>query len=183
MLSAFAVKWCNGNSREVEVCKRADVDHCHLAAVFHNGMAVGLYAAGLAKAMVDHMSVKVIQREIFLTEQNEQLQSIASVISLCTVYVTAPQWHEPWCVFILTRYHFYFSRSNTLLAERRGLCYNPSMSKQMRQKRGDTLVKTIERKYGVDLGYRSDAQLHTVLKKEGLPSLSKLLKMTQKKSV
>ncbi|KKQ48032.1 MAG: hypothetical protein US65_C0001G0013 [Candidatus Yanofskybacteria bacterium GW2011_GWC2_37_9] len=54
------------------------------------------------------------------------------------------------------------------------------MTKQIRQKRNDTLVKTIEKKYGVDLGYRSDTQLHTVLKKEGLPSLSKLLKMTQK---
>ena len=56
------------------------------------------------------------------------------------------------------------------------------MGKTIRQKRGDTLVKTIEKKYGVDLRYRSDTQLHTVLKKEGLPSLSKLLKMTQKKS-
>ncbi|MEI6296400.1 MAG: hypothetical protein WCO84_01980 [bacterium] len=56
------------------------------------------------------------------------------------------------------------------------------MSKLISKKRGDTLVKTIEKKYGVDLGYRSDTQLHTVLKKEGLPSLSKLLKMTQKKS-
>ena len=51
----------------------------------------------------------------------------------------------------------------------------------MRKKRGDTLVKTIEKKYGVDLGYRSDAQLHTVLRKEGVPSLSKLLKMTHTK--
>lgn len=50
---------------------------------------------------------------------------------------------------------------------------------QVRQKRGDTLVGTVEKKYGVDLGYRSDAQLHTVLKKEGVPSLSKLLKMTR----
>jgi hypothetical protein len=50
------------------------------------------------------------------------------------------------------------------------------MSKNIPQKRADTLVKTIEKKYGVDLGYRSDAQLHTVLKKEGVPSLSKLLK-------
>jgi len=50
--------------------------------------------------------------------------------------------------------------------------------KIIRKKRGDTLVKTIEKKYGVDLGYRSDAQLHTVLKKSGVPSLSKLLKMT-----
>ena len=55
------------------------------------------------------------------------------------------------------------------------------MTKAMRKKRGDTLVKTIEKKYGVDLEYRSDAQLHTVLKKEGVPSLSKLLKMTRKK--
>lgn len=53
------------------------------------------------------------------------------------------------------------------------------MSKLLRQKRGDTLVKTIEKKYGVDLGYRSDAHLHTVLRNEGLPSLSKLLKMTK----
>ncbi len=55
------------------------------------------------------------------------------------------------------------------------------MSKTIHKKRGDTLVQTIEKKYGVDLGYRSDAQLHTVLKKEGVPSLSKLLKMTQEK--
>jgi len=56
------------------------------------------------------------------------------------------------------------------------------MSKNIHKKRGDILVKTIEKKYGVSLDYRSDAQLHTVLKKRGLPSLSKLLKMTQKKS-
>ncbi len=55
------------------------------------------------------------------------------------------------------------------------------MSKQIRQKRGDTLVKTIEKKYGVELGYRSDAKLHTVLREAGVPSLSKLLKMVQKK--
>ena len=55
------------------------------------------------------------------------------------------------------------------------------MGKVIRKKRSDTLVKTIEKKYGIDLGYRSDAKLHTVLKKEGLPSLSKLLKMTRQK--
>lgn len=55
------------------------------------------------------------------------------------------------------------------------------MNKKLRKK-SDALVKTIEKKYGVDLGYQSDAQLHTDLKKEGLPSLSKLLKMTQKRS-
>lgn len=59
--------------------------------------------------------------------------------------------------------------------------YIKNMSK-IRSKRGDTLVKNIEKKYGVDLGYRSDTQLHTVLKKEGLPSLSKLLKMTKNKN-
>ena len=57
------------------------------------------------------------------------------------------------------------------------------MTNQIHKKRGDTLVRTIEKKYGVDLDYRSDAELHTVLKREGLSSLSKLLKMTQKKSV
>ncbi|MBU1104560.1 hypothetical protein KJ664_01515 [Patescibacteria group bacterium] len=55
------------------------------------------------------------------------------------------------------------------------------MVKTIRKKRSDTLVKTIEKKYGVDLGYRSDAQLHTVLKESGVPSLSKLLKMTNPK--
>jgi hypothetical protein len=45
------------------------------------------------------------------------------------------------------------------------------------QKRGDTLVKTIEKKYNVDLGYRSDAKLSTVLKSAGSPSLSKLIQM------
>ncbi len=54
------------------------------------------------------------------------------------------------------------------------------MSKHIRQKRSDTLVKTIEKKYGVDLGYRSDAKLHTVLKEAGVPSLSKLLKIAHK---
>lgn len=55
------------------------------------------------------------------------------------------------------------------------------MTKAIHKKRGDTLVKTIEKKYGVDLGYRSDMELHTALKKAGVPSLSKLLKMTQRK--
>ena len=51
------------------------------------------------------------------------------------------------------------------------------MSKLIRQKRGDTLVKSIERRYNIDLGYRADAKLSTVLKKTGAPSLSKLVKM------
>lgn len=56
-----------------------------------------------------------------------------------------------------------------------------TQSGRIPQKRGDTLVKTIEKQYKVDLGYRSDAKLSTVLKKEGAPSLSKLIKMTEPK--
>ena len=56
------------------------------------------------------------------------------------------------------------------------------MSKNIKSKRSDTLVKTIENKYGVDLVYQSDAELNTVLKNEGLPSLSELLKMVQKQN-
>lgn len=50
------------------------------------------------------------------------------------------------------------------------------------RKRKDTLVKTIEKKYGVDLGYSSDSQLHTSLKQSGVPSLSKLLKLVRKQT-
>lgn len=53
------------------------------------------------------------------------------------------------------------------------------MLKTMQQKPKNALVKTIEKKYGVNLQYRSDIELHTALKREGLPSLSKLLKMTK----
>jgi hypothetical protein len=44
-----------------------------------------------------------------------------------------------------------------------------------RTKRSDTLVGSIERKYGVDLGVRSDTKLSTYLKEAGYNSLSKLL--------
>ena len=49
---------------------------------------------------------------------------------------------------------------------------------QIRQKRKDTLVGTLRKEYGDDFakGYRSDAQLGTVLKKEGVESLDQLLK-------
>ncbi len=52
-----------------------------------------------------------------------------------------------------------------------------TQSGRIQQKRGDTLVRTIEKKYKVDLGYRSDAKLSTVLKQTGADSLSKLIKM------
>ena len=49
---------------------------------------------------------------------------------------------------------------------------------EIRKKRNDTLVGTLRKEYGdqVAEGYRADAQLGTVLKKEGLDSLSDLLK-------
>ncbi len=52
-----------------------------------------------------------------------------------------------------------------------------TISGRIPQKRGDTLVRTIEKKYNVDLDYRSDAKLSTVLKETGARSLSKLIKM------
>jgi hypothetical protein len=49
----------------------------------------------------------------------------------------------------------------------------------LKQKDSNTLVKSIEKKYGVALRHRTDSELHASLKKDGLPSLSKLLKMTK----
>jgi hypothetical protein len=49
---------------------------------------------------------------------------------------------------------------------------------EIRQKRSDTEVKTLRKTYGEDFakGYRSDAHLGTVLKREGVGSLDQLLK-------
>lgn len=49
---------------------------------------------------------------------------------------------------------------------------------EIRKKRSDTLVGTLRKEYGDDFaaGYRSDAKLGTVLKKNGLESLDQLLK-------
>jgi hypothetical protein len=49
---------------------------------------------------------------------------------------------------------------------------------EIRHKRSDTLVRTLRDEYGdgVAAGYRSDAKLGTVLRKEGLESLDQLLK-------
>jgi hypothetical protein len=40
-------------------------------------------------------------------------------------------------------------------------------------------IEMVEKKFGVDLGYKTDEDLYKQLKKEGLPSLAKLLKMTK----
>jgi hypothetical protein len=49
---------------------------------------------------------------------------------------------------------------------------------EIRRKNTNTLVRTCRKEYGDDFakGYRSDAQLGTVLRKEGVDSLSDLLK-------
>lgn len=49
---------------------------------------------------------------------------------------------------------------------------------QTSQKHGNTLVGTLRKTYGGDFaaGTRADAKLSTVLRREGVPSLSKLLK-------
>jgi len=52
---------------------------------------------------------------------------------------------------------------------------------RMPEKRTDTLVRTIEKKYQIDFGVRSDMKLGNFLKKQGLPSLSKLLKTNKER--
>lgn len=52
---------------------------------------------------------------------------------------------------------------------------------QLRAKRSDTHVGTIEAQYGVDLGMRSDAHLSTALDRFGVDSLSQLLKAVRRR--
>jgi len=46
----------------------------------------------------------------------------------------------------------------------------------LREKRGDTLVGTIEQKYHRDFGVRSDMHLDTLLERKGVASLKELLR-------
>lgn len=46
---------------------------------------------------------------------------------------------------------------------------------QLREKRGDTRVDTIEKKYKVDIGMRGDAHLDTALKHHNVDSLHELI--------
>ena len=55
------------------------------------------------------------------------------------------------------------------------------MSNQIRKKRIDTKIGTIEKKYDRDFGVRSDKKLGNYLKEKGFPSLSKLLDDTKKR--
>jgi hypothetical protein len=55
-------------------------------------------------------------------------------------------------------------------------CRARNLDGQLRAKRGDTLVRTIEAEYGVDLGMRGDARLDTALDRYGVDSLTALLR-------
>lgn len=46
---------------------------------------------------------------------------------------------------------------------------------ELRQKRSDTHIGTIEEQYGIDLGVRSDMQLGTYLKDNNIESLNDLI--------
>lgn len=46
---------------------------------------------------------------------------------------------------------------------------------QLRQKRSDTHIGTIEKQYGIDLGVRSDMHLGTYLDKNNIASLNDLI--------
>jgi len=52
---------------------------------------------------------------------------------------------------------------------------------QFQKKRDDTRIGTIEKKYNVDFGVRSDKKLENYLKDEGLPSLAKVLERARKR--
>lgn len=56
----------------------------------------------------------------------------------------------------------------------RGYC-SRNENGELREKRGDTHVGTIEKKYKRDLGVRSDMHLDTLLERTGFDSLDDLL--------
>ncbi len=51
-----------------------------------------------------------------------------------------------------------------------------NQSGPLREKRGDTQIGTIEKKYGRDFGVRSDMHLDTLLEQQGIKSLNDLIK-------
>ncbi len=46
---------------------------------------------------------------------------------------------------------------------------------ELRKKRGDTHIETIEKQYGVDFGVRGDMHLETLLKNKNVESLNDLI--------
>ena len=57
-------------------------------------------------------------------------------------------------------------------------------SGEIRKKRSDTLVSTLREEYGADFakGYRPNAKLGAVLKKEGVETLDQLLRKARTRS-
>jgi len=47
---------------------------------------------------------------------------------------------------------------------------------RLRDKRDDTLIRTIEKEYNIDLGVRGDMHLGNYLRREGIKSLNDLIK-------
>ena len=58
-----------------------------------------------------------------------------------------------------------------------GMRGNRSRTKSgpLREKRGDTQIKTIEKQYGIDLGVRGDMRWDTYKKRTGVKSLNDLI--------
>jgi hypothetical protein len=54
-------------------------------------------------------------------------------------------------------------------------CRSRNENGPLREKRGDTFVGTIEKKYKVDFGVRSDMHLDTLLEKKNADSLNDLI--------
>ncbi len=54
-------------------------------------------------------------------------------------------------------------------------CRSRNEDGQLREKRGDTHVETIERQYGRDFGVRGDMHLDTLLERRGKDSLNDLV--------
>lgn len=50
---------------------------------------------------------------------------------------------------------------------------------QFRRKRGDTYVGTLEEKYGVDCGVRSDMHLETLRRQMGVDSIEDLVRISR----
>ena len=53
------------------------------------------------------------------------------------------------------------------------------MKKIVVKKSPDVLVKSLEKRNGLSLRYKNDADMHATLKREGVPSLSKLLTLVR----
>jgi hypothetical protein len=54
-------------------------------------------------------------------------------------------------------------------------------SRQLRERRGDRLVGTIENEYGVDLGVSGDMRLDTYRERTGLTSIEDIVEQARKR--